>query len=72
MQRKWGLRWAAFLAAVVIGFTALEVPALVDSATGDTLSEFIRMPINAAPEVGGTVLIAGAGWFVWHILRKTR
>lgn len=72
MQRKWALRWAVFLTAAVVAFFGLELPALADPASGDTLSEFIRTGIQHFPELGGAALIAGLAWFGWHILRKVR
>ena len=72
MQRKWGIRWAAYLVTVVILFAALEVPAIADPAAGDTLSEFIRTGIQYAPEALGTALLTAPAWFGWHILRKVR
>lgn len=70
MQHKWALRWAVFLAVTVVAFFGLEVPAIADPSSGDTLSEFIRAGIAHSPELGGAALLSFLAWFGWHILRS--
>lgn len=72
MQRKWAVRWAVFLGVIVLGFSALEVPAIADPASGDTLSEFIRTGIEHSGEIGIAAFISAVVWFAVHILRKLR
>lgn len=72
MQRKAGIRWAIFLAAVLGGFAVLEGPALADPASGDTLSEFVRMLIEHGGELGIAAFVSLLVWFGVHILRKVR
>lgn len=70
MQRKWAFRWGVFILVALSAFAALEGPAVMNDAPGDTLSEFIRVGIQHSPEMGGAALISFLCWFAWHILRK--
>lgn len=60
--------WAAW----ILTFFILEGPAIFDKQKGDTLSEQTRDWFHVRTKGGaiafGTVWIAFAGWFFWHIL----
>lgn len=70
----WDAAWYAWLAVVVLGFLAIELPALANRADGDTLSEhFWRWLKVADPRPSWLVwtlralLAAFLGWLALHL-----
>lgn len=72
-RKGWTIAWVAWLAAAVVGFFAIEVPALVNDSGGDTLTEHIQYVAGESPV--WTAIIAGGvvaffAWFLKHLFDK--
>jgi len=64
--------WTVLWVAWVLGFFAIEIPALRNDIKGDTLSEHLRRWFRVDTHLGRTVwLVASAlffvAWFIPHI-----
>jgi len=72
-RKGWTIAWVAWLVASTVGFFAIEIPALLNSEGGDTLTEHIQFIAGQSPV--WTMIVAGGivsffAWFLKHLFDK--
>jgi hypothetical protein len=72
-RKGWTVAWVVWLVAAILGFFAIEVPALLNDSGGDTLTEHIQFVAGQSP--AWAIIVAGGivsffAWFLKHLFDK--
>lgn len=72
-RKGWTIAWVVWLVATIVGFFAIEIPALLNPEGGDTLTEHIQFVAGQSPV--WTIIVAGGivaffAWFLKHLFDK--